>query len=288
MDELLRRSLAPISERAWQRIDEEARDALHTQLSGRRVVDVDGPRGWQEGSVNTGRLHIDPDSEIAGVNWAMREVKPLLEIRVPFTLKQSEIDYITRGATDAQLEPVHEAARRIAAFEETVIYRGFRAADIGGIAETAAGAVETVSESPEDIVHQAADGVRQLQEAGIGGPYALVLPAGPYHELMHCTRTGFPLTRVLDEVLHGEIHWSPGLDTGLVVSLRGGDYQLILGHDLAIGYASHDRDEVELYITESLQFRVLEGAAAIRIPVALPERSSKHQGLVEPVVAPSG
>lgn len=287
MDKLLRRSLAPISERAWRHIDEEARDALQTQLSGRSVVDVDGPRGWQEAAVNTGRLQIDSDSDIEGVNWAMREVKPLLELRVPFKLKQSEIDYITRGAMDAKLDAVHEAARKIAAFEETIIYRGFRSADIEGIAETAEGAVETVSESPEDIVHQAAEGVRQLQEAGVGGPYALVLPAGPYHELMHWTRTGFPLARALDEVLHGEIHWSPGLDTGLVISLRGGDYQLTLGHDLAIGYASHDRDEVELYITESLQFRVLDGAAAIRIPVASPERS-RHDELVEPIVAPSG
>jgi hypothetical protein len=36
-----------------------------------------------------------------------------------------------------------------------------------------------------------------------------------------------------------------------------------LGQDFSVGYASHDRDKVELYLTESFTFRVLEPAAAV-------------------------
>jgi uncharacterized linocin/CFP29 family protein len=53
-----------------------------------------------------------------------------------------------------------------------------------------------------------------------------------------------------------------------VLSLRGGDYELTVGQDLSVGYAYHDKHEVELYLTESFTFRVLEPAAAVRLEPA--------------------
>jgi uncharacterized linocin/CFP29 family protein len=50
-----------------------------------------------------------------------------------------------------------------------------------------------------------------------------------------------------------------------VLSMRGGDYELTIGQDLSLGYAYHTKEEVELYLTESFTFRVLETAAAVRI-----------------------
>jgi uncharacterized linocin/CFP29 family protein len=49
----------------------------------------------------------------------------------------------------------------------------------------------------------------------------------------------------------------------VLLSTRGGDYELTVGQDLSIGYAVHDRENVELYLTESFTFRVLEEKAAI-------------------------
>jgi len=49
----------------------------------------------------------------------------------------------------------------------------------------------------------------------------------------------------------------------VLLSIRGGDYELTVGQDLSVGYASHDRTTVELYLTESFTFRVLEDKAAI-------------------------
>ena len=46
---------------------------------------------------------------------------------------------------------------------------------------------------------------------------------------------------------------------------RGGDFQLTVGQDLSIGYVVHDRDTIELYLAESFTFRVLQGAAAVRL-----------------------
>ena len=48
-----------------------------------------------------------------------------------------------------------------------------------------------------------------------------------------------------------------------MISQRGGDLELILGEDLAIGYESYNADEVKLFFTESFTFRVREPAAVL-------------------------
>ena len=55
------------------------------------------------------------------------------------------------------------------------------------------------------------------------------------------------------------------LKGGVVISQRGGDFLLETGQDLSVGYDSHDADLVNLYIQESLSFRVAtpEAAAAL-------------------------
>jgi len=51
-----------------------------------------------------------------------------------------------------------------------------------------------------------------------------------------------------------------------VVSLRGGDFLLDCGQDLAIGYHAHDVDSVHLYLVESFSFRVATPEAAVALP----------------------
>jgi uncharacterized linocin/CFP29 family protein len=48
-----------------------------------------------------------------------------------------------------------------------------------------------------------------------------------------------------------------------MISQRGGDLELILGQDLAIGCESHNAEQVKLFFTESFTFRVLEPAAVL-------------------------
>ena len=78
---------------------------------------------------------------------------------------------------------------------------------------------------------------------------------------------GYPLRKRIEEnVLDSEIIWAPAVKGGAVLmSTRGGDYELTVGQDLSIGYASSDSKTVELYLTESFTFRVLEAKAAISI-----------------------
>jgi len=50
----LYRELAPVSEAAWTEIEAEARRTLKRHLAARRVVDVEGPKGFDFSAVGTG------------------------------------------------------------------------------------------------------------------------------------------------------------------------------------------------------------------------------------------
>lgn len=261
MTDLLRRNFAPLTDDAWDQIDEEATRVLHAHLSARALVDLHGPHGWECGAVNLGRLDVGPDRH--GVTWGRRSVLPLVEVRVPFTLNQMEMDSISRGAEDADLGPVAEAAKRIAAFEEHAVYRGFSEGQMCGILECCEQEPIAAGDNSKALLEAVSRAAQVLHLAGIAGPFALVLSPDRYRELSQSTATGVPLARVAERILGGPIRWSPVMEGGVVLSMRGGDFELTIGQDLSIGYAMHDRDGIELYLTESFAFRVLEPAAAV-------------------------
>ena len=95
----LHRELAPISDAAWSQIEEEASRTLKRYLAGRRVVDVQGPGGVALPAVGTGHLRNikAPGDDILA---RQREVKALVELRVPFDLDRQQIDDVERGAND--------------------------------------------------------------------------------------------------------------------------------------------------------------------------------------------
>ncbi|MEJ2722879.1 MAG: family 1 encapsulin nanocompartment shell protein, partial [bacterium] len=130
---LLKRTIAPVTDEAWKEIEDEASRVLKSQLSARTLVDLSGPHGWELGAINLGRVAIPKKQAQRGVHWGPREVLPLIEVRVPFKLNQLEIDNITRGSADADLNPVSDASRKIALFEDGAIYNGFAAGNIEGI-----------------------------------------------------------------------------------------------------------------------------------------------------------
>src|SRR5580658_1907540 len=100
----LYRDLAPISAAAWAEIEEETSRTLKRYLAGRRVVDVRGPGGTGVSAIGTGHLrNIAAPRE--GIVARQREVKALVELRVPFELDRQAIDDVERGANDSDWQP---------------------------------------------------------------------------------------------------------------------------------------------------------------------------------------
>jgi uncharacterized linocin/CFP29 family protein len=80
------------------------------------------------------------------------------------------------------------------------------------------------------------------------------------------TDDGHPIARRIEQqIVDRPIVRSEAIKDAVLMSVRGGDYELTVDEDLSIGYAHHSKTEVELYLTESFTFRVLEAAAAVRI-----------------------
>jgi len=265
MTDLLRRELAPIVDEAWQEIELQSSRILKGNLSGRKVVDFSGPHGWKHAAVNLGRLAIGPGTAPEDVAWGLHQVLPLVEIRVPFTLGIWELDDVARGAKNPDLEPLKVAARKAALFEESALYWGFEEAGIQGLLQGSSHPPVPLSLDRGSLTESVELALLAIQEAEIGGPYALVLGTEPYKWLMAGESNSYPLRKRIEALITRGIHWSPVLEGGAVLSRRGGDFEMTVGQDLTIGYKIHEAREVELYFTESFTFRVMEPAAAVAL-----------------------
>ena len=129
------RQKAPITAEAWAEIDEEARRSLSNYLAARKLIDFSGPLGWDHSAVATGRLGPAEVLQGGAVSARPRLVRPLVEVRTPFTVLREELDAINRGACDADLDAVIEAARKAAQAEDLTIFHGLASAGIVGLTE---------------------------------------------------------------------------------------------------------------------------------------------------------
>jgi len=258
----LHRELAPISDAAWAEIEEEASRTLKRHLAARRVVDVVGPKGLDFSAVGTG--HVRQIAALGdGVQSVQREVKALVELRVPFQLSRQQIDDVERGAADSDWSPVKEAAKKIAFAEDRAVFDGYAAANIQGIREGGSNPVMPLPSRVKNYPDAVARAVTQLRLAGCNGPYALVLGADAYTAASGGSDDGYPVLHHIERVVDGGVIWAPAIQGGFVVTTRGGDFELDIGQDISVGYASHSSTSVELYFFESFTFRLLTTEAVV-------------------------
>ena len=260
--DFLKRSLAPITEEAWEEIEEQAREVLANRLTGRKVVDVVEPKGWEYSGIPEGRLDIKEDSSDA-VRYGIRKVSPLVETRKSFWLGVWELDNISRGAEDADLSPLEDAAAEAAEFEEEVIYHGLPDAGIDGLFSSADSSVSLES-GKSGLIEGVSEGITVLQDSAIEGPYSLLVNKDLWLTIASSSN-GYPLKRQLEDLIGGSIVYSPKVDDPALVSTRGGDVELILGQDFSLGYEDHGDGKVRLFLTESFGLRVLEPAAIVNL-----------------------
>ncbi len=272
MNHLLR-ELAPISAAAWSEIEKEAKRTLRASLAARKLVDFSGPKGLATSAIGTGRRQPVSAGGEEGVEASLHESQPLAEIRVPFELPRDELDAIDRGANDPNLDPVIDAAQRIARVEDRAVFHGHSSALIKGICESAPGEPVVLSANYEDYPLAVARAVARLRSAGVDGPYALALSKQCYTGITETTKGGYPVIQHVKRLLDGPLVWAPALEGAAVLSTRGADFELTVGQDVSIGYLDHDRTKVRLYFQESFTFRVLTPHAAV--PLVYAKRAEK-------------
>jgi len=261
----LHRELAPISDNAWKEIEAEATRTLRTFLAARQVVDFSGPHGWDYSADSLGRLERVP-GPVDGVEAGIRVVQPLVELRHTFSMSRVDIDDIDRGRPDPDLSKVGVAAKRAALAEDHIVFEGFKEAHIIGIAEASTHRPIQLGKDYAEHPKMVAQAVSALRGAGVDGPYAAVLGARCWTGVIETTENGgYPVLEHLRLILGGPVIWAPAVDGAVVLSTRGDDFQLTCGEDMALGYLSHGPDTVDLFLEESIGFRVLTPEAAVAL-----------------------
>jgi uncharacterized linocin/CFP29 family protein len=261
--DFFKRTLAPLTDRAWAEIAAEATRILEGTLTARRVVDVEGPKGLEFSAVNLGHLELADSQDPDGVRYGVRKVLPLVELRIPFDVGVWDFDDIERGARDPDTVLVAEAAKKLAAFEDRAVFHGFDAGCIAGLEKSTAGTPIHLGHDAKSLLQAITQGVVSLRGAGIGGPYAIVLGTDAWSALE--MEPGYPLEKRVAGLTGGALLHSPSVQGGFLLSTRGGDFVLTLGQDASIGFEYQDKGTVRLYLMQSFTFQVLNPGAAVRL-----------------------
>ena len=260
----LYRGLAPITEVAWAEIELEAARTFKRHIAGRRVVDVSEPGGPATAAVSTGHL-LDLTSPGEGVVAHLRASKPLVRLRVPFTVARTDVDDVERGSQDSDWDPVKDAAKRLAFVEDRAIFEGYEAASIEGIRKTSSNPALALPADAREIPDVISQALSALRLAGVDGPYSVLLSAEVYTKVSETSDHGYPIREHLNRLVDGDIIWAPAIDGAFVLSTRGGDFDLQLGTDVSIGYLDHDADTVRLYLQETLTFLCYTAEASVAL-----------------------
>ena len=251
MMDYLRRASAPLTDRVWQALDEAAAQAARHVLTGRRVATFDGPRGWEHTGARLGTMIPCATGEGKAV-VCMPEVVLLADVRADFTLPWALVEVFERGAPSLDTDAAETAAREVALAEDRMVLYG----------DPVGTGFLTSPKSPRvplgdwkrgaQVIADVVQAVETLDANSIPGPYEVILSSPRYYTYLQATEAGYPASRTLQKVV-AAVHRSPVMrDGGAVFSMRGGDFVITVGGDLATGYRWHDRESIHLFCAETL------------------------------------
>lgn len=258
--DILKRDLAPLTAEAWQEIDKKAVDVLKSNLSARKIVHVQGPMGWNYTVVPDGRLDLIENEK--DVKTGVYKSTPLVEARISFKLSRWEMDNIVRGAKDVNLEALESAVEKLALFEEEAIFNGYSKGAITGLKVSSDNEALTFGEDAKSILESVAKGILLLNSAYVEKPYALVVGDEAWKRINR-ESDRYPLIKQIQNLIGGKVVYSKVVKGAFLLPQDHEDLEMTIGQDFAIGYESHNDEDVRLFITESFTFRVLDPALIV-------------------------
>jgi uncharacterized linocin/CFP29 family protein len=256
--DIFNRGQAPFGAEIWAVIDREVKEVLTGRMIGRRIVDVEGPLGLTFSSLGTGNT-LPLEGEKGTV--VLRQNIPVAELRFPFRVSKEDVARIIRGAEGPDdPDSLRTAAVNLAEAEDRIIFRGLPGTQIAGLLPGAAKspAAPSAETLPKTIITL----IETMHRQKVDGPFALLLGETLYAELF--ASSGYPLSMKIEQILGtgGKILLAPFLkESYALISLRGGDFRLILGVDTGVGYTGESETHYDLFIFETCTFRVVTAEA---------------------------
>ena len=257
--DFLKRELAPITANGWKEIEERAAAVLSKELSARKFIRVTGPLGRDVTSVTTGRMDVKTKDDI---KYGVYKVQPLIESRICFPLSRWELDNIERGAKDVDYTSLDDGVRKAAKFEEEAIFKGLEDGQVDGIYKSSSYEALDFGKTADETLKAIFDGVLKLDAAFAKKPYVLVVSNEKWYYL-NTVVIEYSLPEKLEKILGQKIIVSKSIDGAILLPYDDENIELIIGEDFALGYQNHNESAVELFVTESFTFRVLDPALIV-------------------------
>jgi len=253
----LAREDAPFGSEIWAKLDSVMIDTAKQQLSGRRLLDVEGPYGLGLKSIPLSDVTTD-DGLIVGRS------QPVVWIRRGFEIGVRDIANYERDGISLSVLPVVEAAQECARLEDELIFHGTDGVagllTVEGAHDFELSAWDRVGAAGNDII----EAITLLDDAGFHGPYTLGLAPERYNLLLRLYERGnrSELEHVKMMVTDSIVK-APAIESGGVLMASGRQHaSLVLGQDMSLGFIGPAGDEIEFFISESLALR-------IRVPEAI-------------------
>ena len=256
--DFLKRELAPITANGWKEIEERAAAVLSKELSARKFIRVTGPLGRDVTSVTTGRMDVKTKDDI---KYGVYKVQPLIESRICFPLSRWELDNIER-AKDVDYTSLDDGVRKAAKFEEEAIFKGLEDGQVDGIYKSSSYEALDFGKTADETLKAIFDGVLKLDAAFAKKPYVLVVSNEKWYYLNTVVKE-YSLPEKLEKILGQKIIVSKSIDGAILLPYDDENIELIIGEDFALGYQNHNESVVELFVTESFTFRVLDPALIV-------------------------
>ena len=210
-------------------------------------------------SARARRTSLPTATTVAALLWVAVEIEKT-------TGGNQKLAAADRGADDLDLDAVVEAARLAAVAEDGAIFHGFEPAGIEGLGGASPHDPVDISDDYDEYPSHVAKAVAVLRAAGVDGPYAIALGPRCYTGVVESTEHGgYPVFEHIKMILGGPIIWAPAVNGAVVLSQRGGDAEVVIGQDFAIGYRGTTGDEVNLYLEESFTFKISSPEAAVAL-----------------------
>jgi uncharacterized linocin/CFP29 family protein len=249
--DILRRESARLSDAVWKELDEAAATAAKNVMTARRIATFDGPRGWDYIATPLGTMKACETRE-GKAAVCVPEVALLAQIRADFTLPWSAVEAFERGGPALDAAPAEDAAREVGLAEDRLAYSG-QPVGTGFLEDPGSPRMRLGDWSdPPRVIGDLVKAVEMLDRQTVPGPYEAVLSPDRYYAYLSAANRGYPVPRHTKAILAG-VHRSLVMhDGGALFSMRGGDFILTVGGDLAVGYRSHDRDALHLFCVETL------------------------------------
>jgi uncharacterized linocin/CFP29 family protein len=263
---LFQRHLAPLDASVWALLEAQSSETLKANLTGRRLVEIRGPLGLAHHAESNGRLQ-GIDSPGFDIQCGIRQVQPMIEARKAFSLSLAELQNLQRGARDINLDPLIEAAREMATFEDSVIFKGLASAGVKGLLGSELEPM-TLAKAPVKFLDSLASALRTMRihtlEGGLNENYHLVVGPETYQYLSAHYVGSHSLLQEVQTLLMGQVLATRAVnDEVLLVAQREDAFELVLGQDFSMGYQQHDQQSVGLYLMESFTFLLRDPSAAM-------------------------